>query len=99
MTGSEGVGVEIAPPPGMALRPHNWTRIDRYPFQTAGRTGLTVRAGSRGCNVASGSVEVLDVGFDPKGAVKRLWALFDHHCVGDMPLAARILERATRARF
>ena len=82
VTGPEGVGVEIAPPPGVALRPHNWTQTDRYPFQTAGRPGLTVRAGSRGCNVATGMLEVLDVGFDANGAVKRLWALFDHHCEG-----------------
>ena len=82
MTGQEGVGVEIAPPPGEALRPHNWTRTDRYPFQTSGRPGLTVRAGNRGCNVATGSVEVLDVGFNAQGAVERLWALFDHHCEG-----------------
>jgi hypothetical protein len=82
VTGQEGVGVEIAPPPGEPLLPHNWTRTDRYPFQTSGRPGLTVRAGSRGCNVATGSVEVLDVGFDAQGAVNRLWALFDHHCEG-----------------
>src|SRR5919107_2615606 len=82
VTGQEGVGVEIAPPPGEGLRPHNWTRTDRYPFQTSGRPGLSVRAGSRGCNVATGSVEVLDVGFDAQGAVTRLWALFDHHCEG-----------------
>jgi hypothetical protein len=82
VTGQEGVGIEIAPPPGEALRPRNWTRTDRYPFQTSGRPGLTVRAGNRACNVATGSVEVLDVGFDAQGAVKRLWALFDHHCEG-----------------
>ena len=82
VTGQEGVGVEIAPPPGEGLRPHNWTRADRYPFQTSGRPGLTVRAGNRGCNVASGRVEVLDVGFNAQGAVERLWALFDHHCEG-----------------
>jgi hemolysin type calcium-binding protein len=82
VTGQEGVSVEIAPPPGERLRPHNWTRTDRYPFQTSGRPGLTVQADSRGCNVASGSVEVLDVGFDEQGHVKRLWALFDHHCEG-----------------
>jgi hypothetical protein len=82
VAGPEGVGVELAPPPGEALRPHNWTRTDRYPFQAPGRPGLTVRAGSRGCNVATGSVEVLDVGFDAQGAVTRLWALFDHHCEG-----------------
>ena len=29
VTGQEGVGVEIAPPPGEGLRPHNWTRTDR----------------------------------------------------------------------
>ena len=68
VTGQEGVGVEIAPPPGEGLRPHNWTRTDRYPFQTSGRPGLTVRAGNRGCNVASGRVEVLDVGFNAQGA-------------------------------
>ena len=82
VVGQEGVGVEIAPPPGEGLRPHNWTRADRYPFQTSGRPGLTVRAGNRGCNVASGRVEVLDVGFNAQGAVERLWALFDHHCEG-----------------
>src|SRR3954449_12717012 len=79
VTGQEGVGVEIAPPPGEALRPYNWTRADRYPFQPSGRPGLTVQAGSRGCNAATGSLEVLDVGFDAQGAVTRLWALFDHH--------------------
>ena len=36
VTGQEGVGVEIAPPPGEGLRPHNWTRTDRYPFQYFG---------------------------------------------------------------
>src|SRR5215217_2154343 len=82
VAGQEGVGVEIAPPRGETLRPHNWTRTDRYPFQTWGRPGLTVLAGSRGCNVATGSVAVLDVGFDAQAAVKRLWALFDHHCEG-----------------
>ena len=82
VTGDEGVGVEIAPPPGETLRPHNWTRTDRYPFQEGDRPGLTVQAGSRGCNVATGSLEVLDVGFDAQGAVNRLWALFDHHCEG-----------------
>ena len=41
-----------------------------------------MQAGSRGCNGATGSVEVLDVGFDAQGAVTRLWALFDHHCEG-----------------
>ena len=33
VTGQEGVGVEIAPPPGEPLRAHNWTMSDRYPFQ------------------------------------------------------------------
>ena len=82
VTGPEGVGVELVPPPGEALRPYNWTRTDRYPFQTSGRPGLNVRAGSRGCNTATGNVEVLDVAFDAQGAVTRLWALFDHHCEG-----------------
>jgi hypothetical protein len=82
VTGQEGVSVEVGPPPGEALRPYNWTRTERYPFQTSGRPGLTVQAGNRGCNVATGSIEVLDVGFDAQGSVTRLWALFDHHCEG-----------------
>jgi hypothetical protein len=41
-----------------------------------------VGAGNRGCNQATGSLKVLDVGFDAQGAVSRLWALFDHHCEG-----------------
>ena len=54
VTGQEGVGVEIAPPPGEPLRAHNWTMIEDYPFQASGRPGLTVRAGNRACNVATG---------------------------------------------
>jgi hypothetical protein len=82
VTGQEGVGIELAPPHGETLRPHNWTITEDYPFHRSPRPGLAVRAGSRACNVATGSLEVLDVGFDAEGEVERLWALYDHHCEG-----------------
>src|SRR3954454_9514357 len=78
----EGMSVEITPPPGETLRPYNWTLAERYPFEDPGHPGLNVNAGSRGCNVASGRVEVLDAAFDAQGAPTRLWAIFDHHCEG-----------------
>jgi hypothetical protein len=73
-----GVGVEVAPPPGEVLRPYNWTKVGRDPFQDPGTPGLSMSIGTYGCNEVTGSLEVLDVGFDGRGAVTRLWALFDH---------------------
>jgi RTX calcium-binding nonapeptide repeat (4 copies) len=78
----EGVGVDVAPPPGEVLRPYNWTMVERYPFQDPGTPGLAMSVGTYGCNEVTGRLEVLDVGFDGQGAVTRLWALFDHHCEG-----------------
>ena len=80
--GGEGISVEVAPAPDEALRPHNWTQIERYPFQDPGRAGLTVSAGNRLCNQSTGRVEVLDAAFEADGTPKRLWAIFDHHCEG-----------------
>ena len=48
ITGEEGVGVELAPPPGEALRRHNWTSTHRARSRGCGRCStITARAAAR----------------------------------------------------
>ncbi|MBE1608418.1 hypothetical protein [Actinopolymorpha pittospori] len=53
----------------------------RYPFQEAGRPGMSVTVGSSGCNEVTGSFEVRDIAWS-SGTLTKLWLLYEHHCEG-----------------
>ena len=53
----------------------------RYPFQDAGRPGMSVTVGSSGCNEVTGSFEVREVAWS-SGKLTKLWLLYEHHCEG-----------------
>jgi hypothetical protein len=50
----------------------------------AGGASIDIFGDGRGCD-ATGRFEILDIGFDPAGAVTRLNLLYEQHCDGGIP--------------
>ncbi|NOY93966.1 MAG: hypothetical protein GXP55_22510 [Deltaproteobacteria bacterium] len=54
----------------------------RYPFNGPNEPGLSVGGGGRGCNMLTGSFEVLELEVDAAGELQRFRANFIQHCEG-----------------
>ena len=57
----------------------------RYPFQPAGVPGLAVAGDGRGCNVLTGSFQVLQAVYGPGNTLVAFDAIFEQHCEGATP--------------
>ena len=57
----------------------------RYPFQAANQPGLSVVGDGRGCNMLTGSFQVLQLTLGPNNTVASFDATFEQHCEGAAP--------------
>jgi hypothetical protein len=68
----------------------------RFPFQPPGIPGLSVSGDGRGCNMLTGSFQVLDVAYGPGNDILSFRATFEQHCEGAPPaLRGEIRYNAT----
>ena len=74
--------MDFAAPAGKKLRPGVYIGAQRAPFREAGRPGIDIGGDGRGCNTITGLFEVRDIRINRKGAVTRLWLLYEQHCEG-----------------
>jgi hypothetical protein len=73
----------FAAPDGGSLLPGTYLDAERFPFQSAGRPGLSVSGAGRGCNTLSGQFTVTE--FDSTTSPPRFGARFEQSCEGFMP--------------
>src|SRR5436853_868592 len=78
----DSYSMEFAAARGQSLRPGRYVDAQRAPFRDAGRPGIDISGDGRGCNRITGLFEVKDIGSDSRGAVNRLWLLYEQHCEG-----------------
>ncbi len=67
------------------IKPGVYLNAERFPFQSAGKPGLSFSGSGRGCNTLTGQFEVLEVGYDEAGKLKSLGVNFEQHCEGGVP--------------
>jgi hypothetical protein len=67
-------------PDGAQLRPGQYLRATRWPFNEPGVPGISISGNGAGCNEASGNFEVIVADYSPDGALDRFEATFDFHC-------------------
>jgi hypothetical protein len=72
----------FAAPTGQPIAPGEYTDAQRFPFQEAGRPGLSVDGNSIGCNTLTGSFTVLELEYGANNLVSRFHATFEQHCEG-----------------
>jgi len=72
--------LDFAAPSGQTLAPGAFFNAARYPFQLASQPGLNVDGDGRGCNMLSGSFQVLQSSFDANGNVLSFDATFVQYC-------------------
>jgi hypothetical protein len=77
--------VYLYPPAGQTLTVGTYTGAQRYPFNDAGRPGLSVSGNGRGCNTLTGQFTIREIAFDAAGAVTALFATYEQHCEGGTP--------------
>lgn len=68
----------FAPPTGERLEVGVYEGVERYPFQTAGRAGMSIAGEGRGCNSLTGRFEILSMDDD----LDSVWILYEQHCEG-----------------
>ena len=73
--------LDFAAPDGRLLEAGTYEHAQRYPFQSSGRSGLSVSGDGRGCNTSKGRFTVLDVLYSGSDIV-RFWAVYEQHCEG-----------------
>jgi hypothetical protein len=70
-------------PGDQVLVPGIYTGATRYPFNSGSSPGLSVYGNGRGCNMLTGTFEVLDVHYGAGGStVESFLATFEQHCEG-----------------
>lgn len=62
------------------LQPGLYENVQRFPFNTGSRAGLSVYGSGRGCNTLAGQFRILDIHVDENGAVDRFDATYAQRC-------------------
>jgi hypothetical protein len=77
---------EFAAPKGSQLRTGHYGDVQRlWNTRRPAAAGLDVYGDGRGCNMLSGSFDVLELGRGPGGAIESFWATYEQHCEGAVP--------------
>jgi hypothetical protein len=82
--GNPWLNFTLEVPAGQTLAPGLYERAERWPFQSAGRPGLSVSANSNGCNRVTGRFLISEVTYVGT-LIQRLRARIQHHCEGSSP--------------
>jgi hypothetical protein len=77
--------LDFAAPNGAPLTPGTYLNATRYPFQVTSVPGLSVSGDGRGCNMLSGSFQVLQAVYGPANTLVAFEATFEQHCEGFAP--------------
>jgi hypothetical protein len=72
--------LHLTAPVGQTLTVGSYNNATRWPFQVSSAPGLDFSGSGRGCNMSSGSFQVLDAAFAPNGYVERFHATFVQYC-------------------
>jgi hypothetical protein len=86
--------LDFAGPGNLRLSPGVYEHATRFPFQAANVPGLSVSGNGRGCNMLTGSFEVLEATYGPSGEVLTFAADFEQHCDGGPALTGSIRYNA-----
>jgi hypothetical protein len=78
---------DAATPAGTTFQRGAYKNAQRYPFQEAGRPGLSLSGDGRGCNSLTGRFTVHKVKFDGNGNPKVADISFEQRCEGGKPAA------------
>jgi hypothetical protein len=78
----DGWYLDFAAPNNAPLGTGDYENAERFPFQEAGRPGLSVDGAGRGCNTLTGRFVVSKADYDPSGNVKHFAADLEQHCEG-----------------
>ncbi len=77
--------LDFAAPDGQPLAVGTYPGAQRFPFEAAGRPGLSVVSDFGACNTVTGSFEIKQVVYGPNNTVSGFWATFEQHCDGAGP--------------
>jgi hypothetical protein len=77
--------LDFAAPNSQPLTVGAYAGAARYPFQAANQPGLSVVGDGRGCNMLTGSFQVLQLTLGPNNTVASFDANFEQHCEGAVP--------------
>ena len=72
--------LNLEAPAGGRLTLGSYPGAQRWPFQASTSPGLDFSGSGRGCNVLSGSFEILELAADTSGTINRLQVHFIQHC-------------------
>ena len=77
--------LDFAAPNGAPVTPGTYLNATRYPFQETSVPGLAVGGDGRGCNMLTGSFQVLQAVYGPANTLVAFEAIFEQHCEGFAP--------------
>jgi hypothetical protein len=77
--------LDFAAPNGAPLTPGTYLNATRWPFQEPSSPGLSVAGDGRGCNMLTGSFQVLQAEYGPADTLVAFEATFEQHCEGFAP--------------
>jgi hypothetical protein len=77
--------LDFAAPQGQLLTVGIYTGAVRFPFQPDELPGMDVSGDGRGCNMLTGTFEVIEVAYGPADDVTAFRATFEQHCEGAPP--------------
>ena len=77
--------LDFAASQGQLLTVGPYTGATRFPFQEPEVPGLSVFGNGRGCNMLTGSFEILEVSYGAGDEILAFRARFEQHCEGQAP--------------
>ena len=82
--GPESWELDLSVPDDRQFEPGHYSTAQRYPFQNAGRPGLALSGGGRGCNEVAGEFTIGKIQRDATGRIASLAADFSQMCDGEV---------------
>ena len=77
--------LDFAAPNNQLLAVGPYPGATRFPFQASTVPGLDVAGDGRGCNMLTGSFQVLEVSYGAGSTINSFDAIFEQHCEGAVP--------------
>jgi hypothetical protein len=82
LSSSDSWTIDMVPASGSTFKVGDYEGAERYPFQAAGKPGLSVSGNGRGCNTLTGRFNVTVAETDSIKNIIAFGAEFEQHCEG-----------------
>jgi hypothetical protein len=82
LSSSDSWNIDMVPASGSTFKVGDYEGAERYPFQAAGKPGLSVSGSGRGCNKLIGRFNVTVAETDSNNNIIAFGAEFEQHCEG-----------------